>query len=163
MTDPLDDIFADMPERTYPGSRQVIRPKAKEEKVRAASASRAMALLDPADWPTRPVKHRVGSQYVELYPVGCLAAALERSVPAIRVWESKRYIPPAPFRIEHIPGKGGVTGRRYYNYDSIAVAVEEFYKRRLLGSGIRINWSQHGDLHDAIGRRWAQIASQYLS
>ena len=63
---------------------------------------------------------------VQLYTFGALCAALDRPQVTVRLWETSRYLPPAPFRAEHIPGKGGTTGRRYYPLEAITACLEEF-------------------------------------
>jgi hypothetical protein len=49
-----------------------------------------------------------------------------------------------------------VNGNRVYTRELIEIAIEEFAKRKLLGSA-RIEWSKHGDLTTAIIRRWKEV------
>jgi hypothetical protein len=48
-----------------------------------------------------------------------------------------------------------VLGNRVYTRKLIEIAVEEFARRRLLGSA-RVEWKKHEDLTEAIVRRWKE-------
>jgi hypothetical protein len=160
MSDAISQLFEDdQPAPKYPGSKRVLKQVAVKQKT-TAKVSKAIELFDPANWGHKPFLKKVGGKDVELYTIGALAAALERPLITIRLWENKGYLPPAPFRVEHKPGKGGSTGRRFYTKEAIIAALEEFHKRGLLGVP-RIEWSEHEDLPKALAERWSQIVEAY--
>jgi hypothetical protein len=157
MGDSFDELFREaMP--LYPGSKTVIR----SARTGSFTVSKAIDLFDPLNWGHKPITKTVGGKDVDLYTFGALCAALDRPPVTVRLWETNGYLPTAPFRAEHIPGKGGTSGRRYYPLEAIQAAIEEFFKRGLLGAS-RVEWSQHEDLTAAIADRWSQIVESFHS
>lgn len=156
--DVIDELFEE-PVVTYPGSKQPIKDNGRT--TEQVSPTRAIDLFDPENWGFEPLTKFVGGKEVKLYTFGALCAALDRPQITVRLWESKRYLPPAPFRADHVPGKGGTAGRRYYPLEAITACLEEFHKRGLLGA-TRIEWlSEHADLPGAIAARWSQIIEDF--
>jgi hypothetical protein len=138
-----------------PGSKQTRR-----EPNAVSAARRAKVLGESNGWDSDPIIKIVQGVETELFSIGALAQALNKKVVTIRLWEKKGYIPLAPYRLrsKSLQGKK-VNGNRVYTRELIELAIEEFAKRRLLGSA-RVEWSQHGDLTDALVARWKESVSQ---
>ena len=158
--DAITQLFEEEPAPTYPGSKTVLKSHDKKPKKERVSVSRAIDLFDPNNWGFKPLTNTVNDRDAQLYTFGALCAALDRPQVTVRLWETHRDLPPAPFRAEHIPGKGGTTGRRYYPLEAITACLEEFHKRGLLGES-RIEWSKHADLTEAISQRWMEIVQYF--
>ena len=108
-------------------------------------------------WDENPIVKTLGGQEVEVFTIGALAHALEKSIVSVRLWERKGYIPRAPYRLRAKTLKGQKTGgNRVYTRALIESTIEEFSKRGLLGTA-RVEWNQHDDLTDALVKRWKEI------
>jgi hypothetical protein len=108
-------------------------------------------------WDENPIIKTLGGKEVEVFTIGALALALEKSIVSVRLWERKGYIPRAPYRLRSKTLKGQKTGgNRVYTRALIESTVEEFSKRGLLGTA-RVEWSLHDDLTDALVKRWKEI------
>jgi hypothetical protein len=131
-----------------PGSKQKRRttnPTVKKRKTYEDSA-----------WDAEPIMKSLGGKEVEVFTIGALAKALEKSIISIRSWEKKGYIPQAPYRLRSKSLNGQkVGGNRVYTRALIEIAIEEFSKRKLLGTA-RVEWSQQKDLTIAITSRWSE-------
>lgn len=142
--DEIAKAFADL--QYKPGSKQKrrdVNPKAPRKKSYEEDA-----------WDSTPIIKRLGGEDVEVFTIGALAKALEKSIISIRSWEKKGYIPRAPYRLRSKSLNGQkVGGNRVYTRVLIEIAIEEFSKRGLLGTA-RVEWSQHEDLTIAILSRW---------
>lgn len=161
--DAIGELFLE-PEsqvETYPGSKKPIK-KASGRLTEQVSPAKALELFEPENWGFKPVKKVVGGKEIHLYTFGALCCALDRPPITVRLWETNGYLPPAPFRAEYVPGKGGSTGRRYYPLQAITACLEEFHKRGLLGAR-RIEWSEFPDLPGAIAERWVQVIEDFNS
>jgi len=129
-----------------PGSRQKRRTESATPKKRR--------VVEEDAWDANPIMKTLGGQEVEVFTIGSLAKALEKSIISIRSWEKKGYLPRAPYRLRSKTLNGQkVSGNRVYTRRLIEIAVEEFSKRGLLGTA-RVEWSQHTDLTHAIVSRW---------
>ena len=110
-------------------------------------------------WDSNPVIKTLGGVETEVFTIGALALALEKTIVTIRLWERKGYIPRAPYRLRSKTLKGEKTGgNRVYTRALIESSIEEFNRRGLLGSA-RLEWSQHEDLTEALVKRWKDITS----
>jgi hypothetical protein len=142
--DEIAKAFADL--QYKPGSKQKrrdVNPKAPRKKS-----------YEEDSWDSTPIMKRLGGEEVEVFTIGALAKALEKSIISIRSWEKKGYIPRAPYRLRSKSLNGQkVGGNRVYTRVLIEIAIEEFSKRGLLGTA-RVEWSQHEDLTIAILSRW---------
>jgi hypothetical protein len=108
-------------------------------------------------WDETPIVKMLGGKEVEVFTIGALAQALEKSIVSVRLWERKGYIPRAPYRLRSKTLKGQKTGgNRVYTRALIESTIEEFSKRGLLGTA-RVEWNQHDDLTDALVKRWKEI------
>ena len=108
-------------------------------------------------WDANPIVKTLGGKETEVFTIGALAQALEKTIVTIRLWERKGYIPRAPYRLRSKTIKGQKTGgNRVYTRALIEAAIEEFSKRGLLGSA-RVEWSQQDELTDALVKRWKDI------
>lgn len=132
-----------------PGSKQKRR-----EPTELAKQRKAKALGESNGWDKDPIIKLVKGVETELFTIGALAMALEKTVVTIRSWEKKGYIPAAPYRLrsKSLNGKK-VNGNRVYTRVLIEIAIEEFARRGLLGSA-RVEWNLHEDLTDEIVARW---------
>jgi len=110
-------------------------------------------------WDENPIIKTLGGKETEVFTIGALAQALEKTIVTVRLWERKGYIPRAPYRLRSKTLKGQKTGgNRVYTRSLIEAAVDEFAKRNLLGSA-RVEWNQYEDLTEALLKRWKDITS----
>jgi len=128
--------------------------KPRRESTPVADKRRKKALGESNGWDSDPIIKLVKGVETELFTIGALAQALEKTVVTIRSWEKKGYIPAAPYRLrsKSLNGKK-VNGNRVYTRVLIEIAIEEFNRRGLLGSA-RVEWNLHEDLTDVIVERW---------
>ena len=147
--DEIEKAFADL--EYIPGSkkkRRELDPKVSRRKVGESNG-----------WDANPTIKTLGGKETEVFTIGALALALEKSIVSVRLWERKGYIPRAPYRLRSKTLKGQKTGgNRVYTRALIESAIEEFSKRGLLGTA-RVEWGQHEDLTDALVKRWKDITS----
>ena len=145
----LDAVFADL--EYLPGSKRKRRdldPKVSRRKSGETNG-----------WDENPIIKTLGGKETEVFTIGALAQALEKTIVTIRLWERKGYIPRAPYRLRSKTLKGQKTGgNRVYTRALIESTIEEFSKRGLLGSA-RVEWNQHDDLPEALIQRWTIITS----
>lgn len=145
--DEIEKAFADL--EYIPGSKKKRReadPKVSRRKVGESNG-----------WDENPIIKTLGGKEVEVFTIGALAQALEKSIVSVRLWERKGYIPRAPYRLRSKTLKGQKTGgNRVYTRALIEVTIEEFSKRGLLGTA-RVEWNQHDDLTDALVKRWKEV------
>lgn len=134
-----------------PGSKQLRR-----EPTELSEKRKKKALGESNGWDSDPIIKTLKGVETELFTIGALSAALEKEIVTIRLWEKKGYIPNAPYRLrsKSLNGKK-VLGNRVYTRELIEIAIEEFARRRLLGSA-RVEWKKHEDLTEALVRRWKE-------
>jgi hypothetical protein len=141
-----------------PGSRQPRR-----DTTPAADKRRAKALGESNGWDANPIIKILNGKETEVFTISALADALEKKVVTIRLWEKKGYIPTAPYRLRSKTLNGNkVNGNRVYTRELIDIAIEEFGKRKLLGSA-RVEWSQLGDLTSILIDRWREAINRPTS
>lgn len=134
-----------------PGSKQKRRDSSE-----VADKRRKKALGESNGWDENPIIKTLKGVETEVFTISALALALEKQIVTIRLWEKKGYIPIAPYRLRSKQLNGTkVNGNRVYTRDLIEIAIQEFTARGLLGSA-RVEWSKHGDLTDALIRRWKE-------
>ena len=147
--DEIIEAFKDL--EYIPGSkkkRREINPKVSRRKSGETNG-----------WDETSIIKTLGGQETEVFTIGALAQALEKTIVTIRLWERKGYIPRAPYRLRSKTLKGQKTGgNRVYTRALIEAAVDEFLKRNLIGSA-RVEWNQHEDLTEALVKRWKEITS----
>lgn len=137
-----------------PGSRH-----ARREDTPDAQKKRARAFGETNGWDEDPTIRTLNGIETELFTVGALAKALEKSIVTIRLWEKNGYIPIAPYRLRSKELNGQkVQGNRVYTRALIEIAVEEFEKRGLIGSA-RVEWKQLSDLTDVLVYRWREAVA----
>ena len=147
--DEIDAAFADL--EYIPGSKKKRRDLDQKVSRRKSGESNG--------WDANPVVKTLGGVETEVFTIGALALALEKTIVTIRLWERKGYIPRAPYRLRSKTLKGEKTGgNRVYTRALIESSIEEFNRRGLLGSA-RVEWSQHEDLTEALVKRWKEITS----
>ena len=148
--DEIEKAFADL--EYIPGSKRKRRepdPKVSRRKVGESNG-----------WDETPIIKTLGGKETEVFTIGALAHALEKSIVSVRLWERKGYIPRAPYRLRSKTLKGQKTGgNRVYTRALIEATIDEFAKRGLLGTA-RVEWNQHDDLTDALVKRWKEITNQ---
>jgi len=148
--DEIEAAFADL--EYVPGSKQKRRepdPKVSRRKIGESNG-----------WDANPIVKTLGGKETEVFTIGALALALEKTIVTVRLWERKGYIPRAPYRLRSKTLGGKKTGgNRVYTRALIESAIEEFNRRGLLGSA-RVEWNQHEDLTDALVKRWKEIINQ---
>jgi hypothetical protein len=147
--DEIDRAFADL--EYIPGSKR----KRREENPKVSRRKNG----ETNGWDTNPIMKTLGGKETEVFTIGALAMALEKTIVTVRLWERKGYIPRAPYRLRSKTLKGQKTGgNRVYTRALIESAIDEFNRRGLLGSA-RVEWNQHDDLTDALVKRWKEITS----
>jgi hypothetical protein len=147
--DEIEKAFADL--EYLPGSKR--KRKEPDPKVSRRKAG------DNNGWDANPITKTLGGKETEVFTIGALALALEKTIVTIRLWERKGYIPRAPYRLRSKTLKGEKTGgNRVYTRALIESAIEEFNRRGLLGSA-RVEWNQHDELTDALVKRWKDITT----
>ena len=145
--DEIEKAFADL--EYIPGSKKKRKEPDKKVSRRKPDESNG--------WDESPIVKTLGGQETEVFTIGALAHALEKSIVSVRLWERKGYIPRAPYRLRSKTLKGQKTGgNRVYTRALIESAIEEFSKRGLLGTA-RVEWSMHEDLTEALVSRWKEI------
>ena len=147
--DDIEAAFADL--EYIPGSkkkRRELDPKISRRKSGESNG-----------WDANPIVKTLGGIETEVFTIGALALALDKTIVTIRLWERKGYIPRAPYRLRSKTLKGEKTGgNRVYTRALIESTIDEFNRRGLLGSA-RVEWNQHEDLTDALVKRWKEITS----
>jgi hypothetical protein len=147
--DEIEKAFADL--EYLPGSKRKRKepdPKVSRRKVGESNG-----------WDANPIIKTLGGKETEVFTIGALALALEKTIVTIRLWERKGYIPRAPYRLRSKTLKGEKTGgNRVYTRALIETTIEEFNRRGLLGSA-RVEWNQHDELTDALVKRWKEITT----
>jgi hypothetical protein len=147
--DEIEKAFADL--EYLPGSKK--KRKEPDPKVSRRKAGESNG------WDANPITKTLGGKETEVFTIGALALALEKTIVTIRLWERKGYIPRAPYRLRSKTLKGEKTGgNRVYTRALIESAIEEFNRRGLLGSA-RVEWNQHDELTDALVKRWKDITT----
>jgi hypothetical protein len=147
--DEIEKAFADL--EYIPGSKRKRRNP--DEKVSRRKSGESNG------WDQNPIIKTLGGVETEVFTIGALALALEKTIVTIRLWERKGYIPRAPYRLRSKTLAGKKTGgNRVYTRALIESAIEEFSLRGLLGSA-RVEWNQHDDLTDALLKRWKEVTS----
>ena len=145
--DEIEKAFADL--EYIPGSKRKRREPDQKVSRRKVGESNG--------WDENPIIKTLGGKEVEVFTIGALAHALEKSIVSVRLWERKGYIPRAPYRLRSKTLKGQKTGgNRVYTRALIESTIEEFARRGLLGTA-RVEWNQHDDLTDALVKRWKDI------
>jgi hypothetical protein len=148
-----DEILASFADLEYiPGSKKKRRTESANPKKRR--------LVEENVWDANPILKTLGGKEVEVFTIGAMAKALEKSIISIRSWEKKGYIPRAPYRLRSKTLNGQkVSGNRVYTRELIEITIEEFAKRGLLGTA-RVEWSLHTELTHAIVSRWKDAVAE---
>lgn len=145
--DEIEKAFADLEYK--PGSKQKRRTVNPE-------VSRKRVLKEDTPWDSSGIVKQLNGKETEVFTIGAMAQALEKSIISIRSWEKRGYLPRAPYRLRSKTLNGvKVAGNRVYTRKLIEIVIEEFSKRGLLGVS-RVEWSQHSDLTIAITSRWKE-------
>ena len=141
--DEILEAFADL--EYIPGSKR----KRREEDPKVSRRKHG----ESNGWDSNPIIKTLGGKETEVFTIGALAQALEKTIVTIRLWERKGYIPRAPYRLRSKTVKGQKTGgNRVYTRHLIESAIEEFSKRGLLGTA-RVEWSNQDDLEAALSHQ----------
>ena len=111
-------------------------PQSEQQDTYPGSKQRRRAVTGPRDtWADQPhVDLVLKGESVRFYPVGVLAAKLERLPPAIRKWERLGYIPESGYRT---PGRTINGQRRLHTRAQIEGLVDLALEEGLLGESIR--------------------------
>lgn len=154
MTDFFDETFKEL-DNFYPGSRRKRR-----EPVKYIEPS-----FDASVWEDEyQIKHLPNGNPVQMYTIGSLAKALNRSVKTIRAWIDWGYFPPSPYRMPSVTSKKGkvYAGRRLYSKKMVEATVELFASAGILLPN-RVDWSLHRDLYDKLADAWEKIRAEETS
>ena len=143
--------------KAFEGLDRVPGSKQKRAEVSELSEKRKKKSQGESNgWDEHPIVKVLRGVETEVFTISALATALEKTIVTIRLWEKNGYIPIAPYRLrsKSLNGKK-VNGNRVYTRELIEIAIEEFARRKLLGSA-RLEGSKHGDLTKASMRRWQE-------
>jgi hypothetical protein len=147
--------------KSFEGLDRIPGSKQKRREPNALSENRrSKALGESNGWDANPIIKTLKGVETEVFTIAALAAALEKQVVTIRLWEKKGYIPIAPYRLrsKSLNGKK-VMGNRVYTRELIEITIEEFATRGLLGSA-RVEWSHLEELTDVLVKRWKEALGQ---
>ncbi len=149
MSDFFEDTFAGL-EDYYPGSKRKRREPVKIEKKETQS------------WEEDAImKYLPNGTQVEMYTLGSLAKALNRSVKTLRAWIDLGHIPTSPYRMPATLGKNGkeYAGRRLYSRRMVEATVDIFNTAGLMGVD-RVDWIANRTLGDKITEAWDKIRAE---
>jgi hypothetical protein len=144
----IGDMFGEL-DVYYPGSKRK-RKEAPE-----------IPVLD-TDWEKDFVlKTLPNGREIEVYMLGSLAKALNRTIPTLRQWMDREKLPQSPYRLPSKLDKNGKVheGRRLYSKAMVKVTVELFAKAGLLEID-RIDWNIHRNLTSRIAEAWETIRAE---
>jgi hypothetical protein len=148
--DEIEAAFADL--KYIPGSKKKRREPDPKVSRRKSGESNG--------WDSNPIIKTLAGKETQVFTIGALAQALEKTIVTIRLWERKGFIPRAPYRLRAKTVKGQKTGgNRVYTRTLIESAIEEFNRRGLIGTA-RVEWNQHDDLTEALIQRWKETINQ---
>lgn len=95
---------------------------------------------------------------MEFFSIGAFAAALNRPVVTVRLWERQGRIPMAPYRM---PDHKGGKGDRLYTRAVIETTRMVFAEFGVLDPPRSIRWmSTHEDLTPTLVARWEQAVME---
>lgn len=147
----IDKTFADL-DNFYPGSKRKRRePVAPKQK------------LDATWEDSYSLKRLPSGITVQMYTLGTLAKAINRSTKTLRFWMDNDKFPTSPYRMPDKIGKNGkeYAGRRLYSKAMVEAAIEIFARAGLLEID-RIDWSLHRNLSNKIAEAWEKIRAEEM-
>jgi hypothetical protein len=151
MNDFIDQTFSEL-DAYYPGSKRKRRePAAPKEKPFS-------------DWEDEFFEKTLpNGEKVNMYTLGSLAKALNRSTKTLRLWMDEGKLPTSPYRLPSTTGKNGkeYAGRRLYSKRMVEATVEIFASSGLLDTD-RVDWSLHRNLGDKIAEAWDKIRADEM-
>ena len=148
----IDRTFADLDE-FYPGSKR---------KRRDAAPAKSPVI---SDWESNYFeKYLPNGEKVQMYTLGSLALAINRSVKTLRAWMDQGKFPTSPYRLPSKIGKNGeeYAGRRLYTKPMVEAVIEIFAKAGLLEND-RVDWTIHRNLGDKIAEAWESIRANEIN
>jgi len=150
VADFFEETFADL-DKYYPGSKRKRREPVVSKKK------------ENTDWEQDYIlKYLPNGEQVEMYTLGSLAKALNRSVKTLRSWIELGHIPTSPYRMPTTTGKNGkeYAGRRLYSKKMVEAAIEIFESAGIMEVD-RVDWvALHRNLSDKISEAWDKIRAQ---
>lgn len=144
----IDDMFSDL-DVYYPGSKRKRREPVKAQPV-------------VTSWDQDFFKKTLpNGREIQMYTLGSLAKALNRSVHTLRAWMKEGKFPEAPYRLPSKMGKNGKMneGRRLYSKATVEATVNIFAEAGLL-EDIRVDWSSHRNLGNKVAEVWNKIRTE---
>jgi hypothetical protein len=144
----IDDMFGEL-EVYYPGSKRKRREPAPKVE------------LDNS-WEKNFYKKTLpNGRQLEVYSIGSLASALNRTIPTLRQWMQRGKLPDSPYRLPAKLDKNGNMGegRRLYSKAMVEVTIELFAKAGILNTD-RIDWVLHRSLSNKIAEAWETIRAE---
>lgn len=149
--DAIDEMFASL-EEFYPGSKRKRREPVVKEVVSSS-------------WEDDfTLKYLPNGEQVQMYTIGGLSKALNRSVKTLRAWIDFGHFPVSPYRMPSTIGKNGkeYAGKRLYTKKMVEAAVEIFHTAGILEAD-RVEWSAHRNLGDKIAEAWDKIRAEEIN
>lgn len=153
-----DAAFETFEDLNYPGSRHARRPGLIERLVGPPAV--------PIIWDNRPYSKLIGGQPTELFSIGALALALDRSLVTIRLWTRTGRLPQSTYRLPtryiDIVNPDGTRdrreqkGRRLYTRAQIEAVVRIASEHGFLHSP-RVDWSEHQSFGLEVADAWQQL------
>lgn len=150
-SDFIEETFSGL-DAFYPNSKRKRRAVEVKQKVKSES------------WEDEAYEKMIGGVNRQVYTLGSLAKALNRSPKTLRQWMDDDKFPQAPYRLPDTTGSNGkvYAGRRLYSKAMVEVAVKIFTSAGLLHAD-KIDWSVHRNLSDEIAEAWATIRANELT
>ena len=148
----IDKTFAGLDD-FYPGSKRKRREPAPAK------------VVHEVDWESNYFeKYLPNGEKVQMYTLGSVALAINRSVKTLRAWMDHGKFPTSPYRLPSKTGKNGeeYAGRRLYTKPMVEAVVEIFAKAGLLEND-RVDWVVHRNLGDKIAEAWETIRANEIN
>lgn len=139
-----EDPFMKMFMEGFPGGVKPLAEKRAEVELANRRKVKERTIFD------KPYVAVLNGVSTEFFPIGVLAAALERKPVTIRSWEDKGIIPLSRYRMpvrggDRIPGKA-VNGRRLYTRSQIDVIVSAAEKTGVMTAAVDADWAEFSRL-----------------
>lgn len=150
MSDFFEETFAEL-DKYYPGSRRK-RKEAPEPKPKDTSWESGFF-----------TKVLPNGRQVQMYTLGSVAKALNRSTKTLRAWIEQGKLPASPYRMPDTTGVNGqvYAGRRLYSKAMVEALVDIFSRYRLSDVD-RVEWTTHRNLTKEIAEAWETIRAEEM-
>jgi hypothetical protein len=145
----IESTFGDL-DVYYPGSKRKRKSVTQKPKEPRPTIS--------GEWDSQPLVKEINGKSVELFTVGAIAKALNRSFILVRYWNNEGFLPDAPYRMPSKKDKYGTMrkGNRLYSRAMVEYLVTVFNSSGLMEAK-RIDWKNYRNLTNQIDTAWNDI------